>query len=161
MRYLTAGESHGAALCAIIEGIPAGLKLDEGEINRQLKRRQSGYGRGKRMQIESDKAVFLSGLRGGYTLGSPIAFIIPNSDAENWKDVMSPFGQVSDRRSLTKVRPGHADLTGCIKYGFSDARNVLERSSARETAARVGVGAVCRALLEKVGITIEIGKSVV
>ena len=158
MRYLTAGESHGKALCAIIEGLPSGLKIDENAINNELCRRQSGYGRGGRMKIESDRAEFIAGIRGGMTLGSPIAFLIPNKDYESWTDVMGTFGKTSDRRKVTAVRPGHADFVGCIKYGFDDARNVLERSSARETAARVGVGAVCRAMLKEVGV--EIGSHV-
>ena len=158
MRYLTAGESHGKALCAIIEGLPSGLVLDEAEINGELARRQAGYGRGGRMKIESDKAEFIAGVRGGKTLGSPVAFLIRNRDHEAWTDVMGAFEDVSERRKVTAVRPGHADFVGCKKYGFDDARNVLERSSARETAARVGVGAVCRALLKTVGV--EIGSHV-
>lgn len=158
MRYLTAGESHGKALCAIIEGLPSGIVLDENDINRELSRRQSGYGRGGRMKIESDRAEFIAGVRSGKTLGSPVAFLIRNRDYEAWTDVMSAFGENSDRRKVTAVRPGHADFVGCMKYGFDDARNVLERSSARETAARVGVGAVCKALLKAVGV--EIGSHV-
>lgn len=158
MRYLTAGESHGKALCAIIEGLPSGITLNEDEINAELARRQAGYGRGGRMKIEADKAEFIAGVRSGKTLGSPVAFLIENRDYEAWTDVMDAFGENSDRRKVTAVRPGHADFVGCMKYGFSDARNVLERSSARETAARVGVGAVCKALLKCVGV--EIGSHV-
>lgn len=154
MRYLTAGESHGEALCGILEGVPAGLELDANKINAELKRRQSGYGRGARMRIESDTAHFFAGVRGGKTTGAPIAFLIENRDFENWTDVMSPFGAVSDRRAVTKVRPGHADFVGCIKYGFDDARNVLERASARETAARTVIGAICKQLLQRLGILI-------
>lgn len=154
MKYMTAGESHGSALCAIIEGMPAGLKLDVNEINRQLKRRKIGYGRGGRMKIESDEMRLIAGVRGGVTLGSPIAFLIENADYKNWSEIMGADRADLSKRAVTAVRPGHADLTGCIKYGFDDARNVLERASARETAARVGVGAICRALLESVGIKI-------
>jgi len=143
LRYLTAGESHGKALVAILEGMPAGLRLNLGFINRELKRRQQGYGRGKRMQIEEDTAQILSGLKKGVTLGSPIALMIENRDfsIETLPEVLSP-------------RPGHADLAGVLKYGFSDIRNVLERASARETTVRVGLGAVCKILLAEFNITI-------
>lgn len=144
LRYLTAGESHGKALIAILEGIPAGMKLDVSKINHDLKRRQSGYGRGKRMQIEADKAEILSGVRKGITLGSPISLLIENKDSsiEKLPDVFCP-------------RPGHADLAGVLKYGFKDARDVLERASARETAARVAAGAVCKTLLDEFKISIS------
>lgn len=158
MRYFTAGESHGKALTAIIEGMPSGVKLSLAQLNAQLARRKQGYGRGGRMKIESDAAEILSGVRGGLTLGSPITVLIRNKDFENWADVMGSEDCDFSARTLTKVRPGHADLIGCVKYGFSDARNVLERASARETAARVAAGAVCRALLSQLGI--EIGSHV-
>lgn len=153
LRYLTAGESHGKALLAILEGMPAGLKVEAGRINRELRRRQLGYGRGKRMQIEQDKAEILCGLKNGRTLASPIGILIKNKD----------FG-IERLAPVVCPRPGHADLAGLLKYGFSDCRNVLERASARETAARVAVGAVCRIFLEEFGINIisrvlEIGGS--
>lgn len=155
LRYLTAGESHGPALTAIVEGLPSGLPLTEEHINRQLVRRQGGYGRGARMKIESDTVRFLSGVRGGLTLGSPITLSVENKDWANWSAVMSPEpGARVDERVVTKPRPGHADLAGAIKYRHRDIRNVLERSSARETAARVAVGSVARKLLEELGIKI-------
>ncbi len=138
LRYLTAGESHGQALMAILEGLPAGLKVDINKINYELRRRQQGYGRGARMKIEHDAVQVVSGLRRGLTLGSPVGLLIQNRDfsIEKMPDVFCP-------------RPGHADLSGVLKYGFRDVRNVLERASARETAARVAVGAVCKILLEQ------------
>jgi chorismate synthase len=144
LRYLTAGESHGQGLIAILEGMPAGLKLDADYINLELKRRQAGFGRGRRMQIEKDKARILSGLRKGSSLGSPVALLIQNKDfsIDKLKKVVCP-------------RPGHADLAGLLKYGFTDARDVLERASARSTAALVGVGAVCKVLLREFGIKIQ------
>jgi len=154
MRYLTAGESHGKALVGILEGMPAHIRISIDKINEQLARRQQGYGRGGRMSIESDAAEILSGVRGGITLGSPIAIIINNRDYENWSEVMCPVSGDWSKRPLTAVRPGHADLAGCVKYGFDDARNVLERASARETAMRVAVGAVCRQYLEQKGVEI-------
>ena len=143
LRYLTAGESHGKALLAILEGIPVGLEVKIKRVNQELRRRQQGYGRGKRMQIEQDRAQILSGLKNGLTLGSPIGILIRNKDfsIERLPSVVCP-------------RPGHADLAGLLKYGFSDVRNVLERASARETAARVAVGAVCKIFLEEFGIKI-------
>jgi len=155
VRYLTAGESHGAVLTAIIEGIPAGLPLTGDYINRQLARRQGGYGRGARMKIESDTVRFLSGVRGGLTLGSPITLQVENKDWEHWSEVMSPEpdGRVEER-VVTRPRPGHADLAGALKYRHRDIRNVLERSSARETAARVAAGSVARRFLEELGIKI-------
>jgi len=144
LRYLTAGESHGKALVAILEGMPAGLKLDSARINLELKRRQQGIGRGKRMQIEKDKARIISGLRKGVTLGSPIALCIENKDFS-----------IERLPRVTCPRPGHADLAGLLKYGFTDARNVLERASARETASRVGIGAICRIFLEEFKIRIS------
>ncbi len=154
LRFLTAGESHGKGLTAIIEGIPSNLKISTDYINRELSRRQKGYGRGGRMKIEKDKAEILSGVRFGYTLGSPITLFIRNKDWENWTDIMAVEGEPTDKREIYNPRPGHADLVGGIKYGFTDLRNVLERASARETAARVAVGAVCKQLLEDIGIKI-------
>ncbi len=149
LRYLTAGESHGPALCAIAEGFPAGLLIDFAAVNRELERRQRGYGRGGRQKIEKDEAQFLSGLRGGVTLGSPIALVVWNKDHENWKDLMSPTARGG--RKFTQVRPGHADLAGAMKYGFDDARDALERASARSTAATVALGALARQLLARFG----------
>ncbi|HAX72633.1 MAG TPA: chorismate synthase [Firmicutes bacterium] len=155
MRYLTSGESHGPQLTAIIEGIPAGLLLTEEMINQELAQRQKGYGRGGRMKIETDKVQILGGVRHGITLGSPITLVILNKDAANWGQVMSPQ-PVSDLEYEEKKvpRPGHADLVGGIKYGHRDLRNVLERSSARETAIRVAVGAVAKQLLKQLDIDI-------
>jgi chorismate synthase len=155
LRYLTAGESHGPGLTAIVEGMPANLELSEADINRHLARRQEGYGRGGRMIIEKDQVSFLSGVRWGKTLGSPITLSIRNRDWENWGKTMSP--RLEDRQdglAVTHPRPGHADLTGVIKYRQDDARNILERSSARETAARVAVGALCGKFLRDLGIEI-------
>lgn len=155
LRYLTAGESHGPALVAVIEGLPAGLALSAAYINTQLARRQGGYGRGARMKIEADMARFLSGVRGGITLGSPVAILIENKDWANWSQVMAPEQDARvDQRVVTRPRPGHADLAGVLKYGHGDIRNVLERSSARETAARVAVGTVARKLLAELGMEI-------
>ncbi len=156
LRFLTAGESHGQALVTILEGIPAGLTIDFDAITAQLRRRQTGYGRGRRMAIESDRAQFLSGVRHGQTTGAPIALLIPNKDWENWQRTMAveeepPTGAGGvDRPLVTRPRPGHADLAGVVKYGHDDIRNVLERASARETASRVAVGAVARQLLAQV-----------
>jgi chorismate synthase len=155
LRYLTAGESHGPGLTAIVEGLPANLELSEADINRHLARRQEGYGRGGRMIIEKDQVSFLSGVRWGKTLGSPITLSIRNRDWENWEKTMST--RLEDRQdglAVTHPRPGHADLTGVIKYRQDDARNILERSSARETAARVAVGALCGKFLRHLGIEI-------
>lgn len=154
LRFLNAGESHGPALTAIIEGIPSNLEISSEYINNQLERRQQGYGRGGRMKIEKDRVEILSGVRFGKTLGSPITLMIKNRDWENWTDIMAIEGEPSEKRRITNPRPGHADLVGGIKYGFDDLRNVLERASARETTTRVAVGAVCRKLLEDVGIKI-------
>jgi chorismate synthase len=157
LRFLTAGESHGQALVTILEGMPAGLAVDFEAITNQLRRRQGGYGRGRRMAIESDRAQVLSGVRHGVTTGGPIALLIPNKDWENWQRTMaveSPPGPDvpgSDRPVVTRPRPGHADLAGVAKYGQEDIRNILERASARETAARVAVGALARQLLAQVG----------
>jgi chorismate synthase len=160
LRFLTAGESHGPALTAVIEGFPAGVELTKEKINIQLKRRQSGYGRGGRMKIEKDKVQILSGVRGGVTLGSPIALQITNLDWKNWREVMSSdleeyVPEKGEARALTRPRPGHADLAGGLKYGHhEDLRNVLERASARETAIRVAVGTVGRILIESLGCNI-------
>ena len=155
LRYLTAGESHGPQLTAIIEGVPAGLKVTAGAINRDLGRRQCGYGRGGRMMIEKDQVNILSGVRWGETLGSPVTLAVINRDWENWESKMSPDPACHDERiRVTRPRPGHADLTGALKYNHRDVRNILERSSARETAVRVAVGAVAKALLEEFGISI-------
>ena len=158
MRYLDAGESHGKGLTAIIEGLPSGLKIDLDKINDELSRRQKGYGRGGRMKIETDKAEILSGVRNGYTLGSPVTLFIKNKDFDSWAGIMGDGECDITKRTVTEVRPGHADLSGCVKYGFDDARNVLERASARETAIRVAVGAVAKQLLGELGI--EIGSHV-
>jgi chorismate synthase len=155
-RYLTAGESHGPQLTAIVEGIPAGLKLTEEEINTDLARRQGGYGRGGRMKIETDKARILSGVRWGETMGSPITLVVQNSDWVNWEQKMSPFEEHRDESiAVTRARPGHADLPGAIKYRHHDVRNILERSSARETAVRVAVGAVAKGYLANFGIAVN------
>ena len=154
LRYLTGGESHGVALTAIIEGLPAGLGVDLETINNELARRQTGFGRGQRMQIESDQVQILSGVRGGKTIGSPITMQIKNRDWENWKEVMAVEGSASDARTVTRPRPGHADLAGGLKYDHKDFRNVLERASARETAARVAVGALARILLQRFRISV-------
>jgi chorismate synthase len=160
LRFLTAGESHGEALVAIVEGLPAGLSLSRGEIDRQLRRRQAGHGRGRRMTIESDAVEILSGVRHGLTLGSPVALLIRNKDWVNWQWTMSVDAVPPEtaggahRGPVTRPRPGHADLAGALKYGHRDLRNILERASARETAARVAAGACARALLERVGIRV-------
>lgn len=154
-RFLTAGESHGKGLAVIIEGIPAGLPVAEEYIARDLRRRQGGYGRGPRMQMEQDKAEILSGIRYGLSTGSPIALFILNRDRENWSEVMSPAPVERKVDPVTRLRPGHADLAGVIKYGFADVRPVMERASARETAARVAVGAVARRLLQEFGIEVH------
>jgi chorismate synthase len=153
IRFLTAGESHGSALVGIVEGVPAGLGISAGDMDAELKRRQGGYGRGGRMKIESDRVRILSGVRWGKTLGSPIALLIANRDWENWQKGMSP--EAADEGSIeavTRPRPGHADLAGALKYGHKDIRNILERSSARETAMRVALGTVARKLLMEFGI---------
>src|SRR5213082_687426 len=160
LRFLTAGESHGKALVAVLEGVPAGLAIDLDAITTELRRRQTGYGRGRRMLIESDRAEPLSGVRHGLSTGGPIALLIPNKDWENWQRTMHveadvPSGATGvDRPAVTRPRPGHADLAGFVKYGHHDMRNILERASARETAARVAVGAIARQLLHAVGAEI-------
>jgi len=155
LRFLTAGESHGQALVAILEGIPAGLAVTEEFIAEDLHRRQGGYGRSKRQQLEQDHAQLVGGVRHGQTLGSPIAMVIANRVWEDWQEVMKVGPYEGDPKRVTRLRPGHADLAGTMKYGFDDVRNVLERASARETAARVAVGAVCRRFLEEFGIAIH------
>lgn len=160
LRLTTAGESHGPRLTAILEGIPAGLRIDPEFVGAELARRQHGYGRGGRMKIEHDAAVFEGGLRGGRTLGSPIAIGIVNRDFANWESVMGPLtvdAAAAAEKRLTRPRPGHADLAGGMKYGASDLRDVLERASARESAARVAAGAVCKLLLRECGIEVRSG----
>jgi len=161
-RFTTAGESHGRGLVAVLEGIPAGLPLSAERINVQLKRRMGGYGRGARMKIEADQIEWLAGVRAGETLGSPIAMLVWNRDWEHWRDVMAPEADAPGserRRQVTRPRPGHADLAGSLKYDRQDARDILERASARETVARVACGAVCKVLLEQFGV--EVGSHVV
>lgn len=159
MRYLTSGESHGPQLTVIIEGVPANLKIDVNEINEEMFKRQGGYGRGRRMQIEKDAVEVVSGVRHGYTLGSPITLIVKNDDFKHWRKIMGADALTEEeldnmKRVITKPRPGHADLVGGMKYNHRDLRNVLERSSARETAARVAVGAVSKILLKALDIDI-------
>src|SRR6187431_3254256 len=160
LRFLTAGESHGQGLVMTMDGVPAGLHLDIDALNHQLKRRQGGYGRGRRMQIESDRAEIWSGVRHGRTTGAPIALLIRNRDWVNWQQTMyvestMPEGATGARRAdVTRPRPGHADLAGAIKYGHTDVRDVLERASARETAARVAAGSLARQLLGRFGVRI-------
>jgi len=160
LRFTTAGESHGQALVSVLEGMPAGVPLLAADIDTDLVRRQQGYGRGRRMQIERDSAEFLSGVRAGETIGSPIAMLIRNRDWANWQEIMDPAprpddgGDAKRPRAVTRVRPGHADLTGLLKYDRDDARDILERASARETTARVAAGAVARCLLAELGVTI-------
>lgn len=156
--FTTAGESHGKALTAILEGVPAGLELSKEDIDRDLRRRMLGYGRGARMKIEADEVEFLGGVRAGETIGSPIAMMIRNRDWENWSEIMAserlPEDEGDRRRKLARPRPGHADLVGVLKYDRTDARDILERASARETASRVACGAVCRKLLGEFGVLI-------
>ena len=154
-RFLTAGESHGPALTIIVEGVPAGLAISEDYIASQLARRQKGYGRGGRMQIERDRAQILSGVRHGYTLGSPIGMMIENRDFANWTVQMSKHPVDEEVKRVTRLRPGHADQPGVLKYGHHDVRNVLERASARETASRVAAGAIARRFLEELGMTLR------
>lgn len=161
LRFTTAGESHGPALVSVLEGMPAGIPLLADDVNVQLARRQAGYGRGRRMQIESDVIEWLSGVRAGETIGSPIAMLVRNRDWRNWQEIMDPAPSAGDsatgtarKRAVTRPRPGHADLAGMLKYDRADARDILERASARETTARVAAGAVCRALLNQLGVSI-------
>ncbi|HEI5446754.1 TPA: chorismate synthase [Staphylococcus aureus] len=159
MRYLTSGESHGPQLTVIVEGVPANLEIKVEDINKEMFKRQGGYGRGRRMQIEKDTVEIVSGVRNGCTLGSPITMVVTNDDFTHWRKIMGA-APISDeerenmKRTITKPRPGHADLVGGMKYNHRDLRNVLERSSARETAARVAVGALCKVLLEQLDIEI-------
>jgi chorismate synthase len=169
LRYTTAGESHGPGLTAILEGIPAGLPLSQERIDADLARRQRGYGRGGRMRIEKDRARIVGGVRFGRTLGSPVAVLIPNIDFENWRTAMAVWGDAPSgtvARRVRRPRPGHADLAGALKYGTHDARDVLERASARETTMRVAVGAIAKALLAQIGVevaahTVAVGAVVV
>ncbi|HDI7673306.1 TPA: chorismate synthase [Staphylococcus aureus] len=159
MRYLTSGESHGSQLTVIVEGIPANLEIKVEDINKEMFKRQGGYGRGRRMQIEKDTVEIVSGVRNGYTLGSPITMVVTNDDFTHWRKIMgaAPISEEERenmKRTITKPRPGHADLVGGMKYNHRDLRNVLERSSARETAARVAVGALCKVLLQQLDIDI-------
>ena len=163
LRFTTAGESHGKALVTIVEGLPAGLPVSAEWVDRELARRMQGYGRGARMKIERDHIEWLSGVRAGETLGSPVAMLIPNRDWANWEDVMAyessdPPGELR-RRRVTRPRPGHADLAGLLKYDRLDGRDILERASARETTARVAAGALAKRLLHEFGV--EIGSHVV
>lgn len=155
IKLTTSGESHGNALTAIIEGLPSNLEIDIDEINYWLALRQSGYGRGARQKIETDKAEILSGVRNRLTLGSPLCIQVKNKDYSNWEQFMSPYGADTSQRRLTKVRPGHADLSGILKYEHTDARNILERASARETAVRVAAGSVARIFLKELGIEVR------
>ncbi|MGE3271750.1 MAG: chorismate synthase [Chloroflexota bacterium] len=162
LTYLTAGESHGQQLTIVMQNLPAGLEISADDINEQLRRRQGGYGRGGRMKIERDKVQLVGGVRHGYTLGSPLAMVIPNLDAPNWGDRMSPEkpvdpgdGSFEPVTKVTRIRPGHADMAGALKYQFDDVRNILERASARETASRVAAGAVARTFLAHFGVEIR------
>ena len=159
LRFTTAGESHGPAVVSILEGLPAGIPLTAHHVNSELARRQQGYGRGRRMQIERDEIEFLSGVRAGETLGSPVAMLVRNRDWKNWSEIMDPAARPEDAdgarpRVVTRPRPGHADLAGLLKYDRHDARDILERASARETTARVAAGALCRRLLDEFGVRI-------
>src|SRR6266404_3621882 len=156
LRFHTAGESHGQGLVALVQGLPAGVEVDQEFMNRELRRRQGGYGRGGRMKIETDTAEILAGVRRGKTTGAPVAMLIRNRDWENWKDILPvEASQAAEgQRSLTAPRPGHADLAGCLKYDLHDARYILERASARESAARVAAGAMAKMLLERFGIEV-------
>lgn len=154
MKLTTAGESHGKALIAVIEGLPAHLEIDVGQIDRELALRQSGFGRGARQRIETDRAEILTGVRNGETLGSPVTLCIYNKDYENWRPYMSDGACDVSARTVTRVRPGHADLSGMLKFGQSDARNILERASARETAIRVAAGGVFKSYLSALGVEI-------
>jgi chorismate synthase len=155
LHFTTAGESHGPGLVAVVEGLPAGLAVDRVELDRDLARRQLGHGRGGRMKIESDRATVWAGIRHGYTLGSPVAILIENRDHANWAERMSPWPVEEEIDEVHLPRPGHADLAGILKFGHTDVRNVLERASARETAARVAAGGLAKALLRQLGITVH------
>src|SRR5882757_8653225 len=155
LRLTTAGESHGPGLTCIVEGLPAGLRLTPEDLDRDLARRQLGHGRGGRMKIEQDRAIVTAGIRHGRTLGGPIALQVPNRDYANWEERMNPWPVEADVPEVHLPRPGHADLVGVQKYRFSDVSNVLERASARETAARVAGGALCKAFLSALGVEIR------
>ncbi len=155
MRYTTAGESHGPGLIAIVSDVPAGIPLDRGAIDADLARRQRGYGRGGRMAIEHDRVEVLGGVRFGRTLGSPVGLLIANRDAENWREAMDPWGSAAGIAPVTAPRPGHADLGGIQRTGATDVRDILERASARETAARVAAGAIARSLLASLGVSVR------
>jgi chorismate synthase len=155
LRFTTAGESHGPGLVTIVEGLPAGLPVEQDDVDRDLARRQLGHGRGGRMKIESDRAIVWGGLRHGRTLGSPVALLIENRDHANWSDRMNPWPVEEQIDEVHLPRPGHADLAGVLKYGFTDVRNVLERASARETAARVAAGGLAKAFLRQFGVTVH------
>src|SRR6478609_10093539 len=155
LRFTTAGESHGPGLVAIVEGLPAGLALDREALDRDMARRQLGHGRGGRMKIESDSVDVRAGVRHGRTLGSPVALLVANRDYANWEERMSPWPVDAEIEEVHLPRPGHADLVGMQKYGHRDGRNVLERASARETAARVAAGSVARAFLGAVGASVH------
>ncbi|MDH4130933.1 MAG: chorismate synthase [Gemmatimonadota bacterium] len=161
LRFLTAGESHGRGLVVVVEGVPAGLALTAMAVNQDLGRRMQGHGRGARMKIEQDQIEWLAGVRAGETIGSPVAMLIPNRDWANWEEIMAPEGRPGEsrRRALSRPRPGHADLVGALKYDRQDARDILERASARETAARVAAGALARCLLREFGV--DVGSHVV
>jgi chorismate synthase len=154
LRWFTAGESHGPQLTVLIEGVPAGLEISPDDLRRDLGRRQGGHGRGGRQKIEVDAGRFVGGVRGGFTIGSPVAIVLENRDHANWTAEMTPLKEGFAPKPVTRLRPGHADLAGVLKYGHDDIRNVLERSSARETASRVAAGAVCRKLLGHFGVEI-------
>src|SRR5687768_11313141 len=154
-RFTTAGESHGPGLVAIVEGLPAGLELDREGLDRDMARRQLGHGRGGRMKIESDSVDIRSGVRHGRTLGSPIAVLVENRDYPNWEERMNPWPVDAEVEESHLPRPGHADLAGLLKFGHTDVRNVLERASARETAARVAAGTIAKAFLGAVGVRIH------
>src|ERR671926_1073565 len=155
LRFTTAGESHGPGLTAVVEGLPAGLELEPDDLNRDLARRQLGHGRGGRMKIERDRAEVTAGLRHGRTLGSPIALRIVNRDFENWRERMNPWPVEAEVEEVHLPRPGHADLAGVQKFGHADVRNVLERASARETAARVAAGALAKTFLRALGVEVR------
>src|ERR1700682_591322 len=155
LRYFTAGESHGEALVAFLSGVPAGLKVDQAFLDRELWRRQQGFGRGGRMKIETDKAHILSGVRHGATIGSPIAILLENKDWKNWQESLPvEEGDSAKHKRVASPRPGHADLAGALKYNFSEARYVLERASARESAARVAIGALAKIFLHELGLDV-------
>src|SRR5919204_4020375 len=155
LRFTTAGESHGPGLTAVLEGLPAGLELAPEDLNRDLARRQLGHGRGGRMKIEKDRAEVRAGIRHGRTIGSPVAVWIENRDYANWEERMNPWPVEGEVAEVHLPRPGHADLVGTQKYGLADVRDVLERASARETAARVAGGAVCKGFLAQLGVTVH------